>query len=155
MAGTPPAPSPLPRHPSSFSKLVPVPLTLWACDEPLSPDAAVPPQVEHGGLASATPGGAVITRWKSRDHYLHPHEAAVLAAKYLYGIYELGLMGRWIDDNSEETDVALDKLDALDAGQFATSVFEDSSGEAEEVEDEGDGEMVDPEDEGDGEDAGW
>lgn len=155
LAGTPPAPSPLPRHPSSFSKLVPVPLTLWACDEPLSPDAAVPPQVEHGGLASATPGGAVITRWKSRDHYLHPHEAAVLAAKYLYGIYELGLMGRWIDDDSEETDQALEKLDALYAGQFATSVFEDSSGEAEEVEDEGDGEMVDPEDEGDGEDAGW
>ena len=106
----------------------------------------------------------MINRWKSRDNYLHPHEAAVLAAKYLYGIYEWGLLGRWIDDDSEETDQALDKLDALDHGQFATNVFEASSGgtpedeaedEAEEVEDEGDGEMVDREDEGDGVDAGW
>ena len=108
MAGTPPAPSPLPRHPSSFSKLVPVPLTLWACDEPLSPDAAVPPQVEHGGSTKNR-----LERWKSRRSFESPRDAAVHAAKYLCGITDYNLKAGWIDDNSDLSAETLDHFDQL------------------------------------------
>ena len=66
----------------------------------------MPPQVEHGNASSGN-------KWSSAEKFDDPADAALLAAKYMAGLFlvrDPPLPTGWIEDGSDDTAAVLDEF---------------------------------------------